>query len=104
MVIGKPWESVFSVIDRRDGVLKEIEEPQSEITCDFFTGLDELMDAPENNDGVAGAAATTDDANRPATTATAIPAANEEMKDNRNLSDNNTAQKMKHADVELLKE
>ena len=28
-VIGKPWESVFSVIDRQSGDLKEIEEPQT---------------------------------------------------------------------------
>ena len=63
MVIGKPWETVFSVIDRRDGILKEIEEPQSEITNEFF--LDEPMDAPENNEGAGGE---NDDANMAPTT------------------------------------
>lgn len=28
----------------------------------------------------------------------------EELKDNRNLKDNNTAQKMKHEDIEFLKD
>ena len=49
-IIGKPWESVYSVIDRRSGTLKEIEEPQSVITHEFFTGLDEV-DAPEDQEG-----------------------------------------------------
>ena len=52
MVIGQPWETVFSVIDRQSGALQVIDEPQSEITHEFFTGLDDMADAPmEGEDG-----------------------------------------------------
>ena len=53
------------------------------MTHEFFTGLDDDDDAPEDNIG---------------------GAATEERKDNRNVVDDNTAQKMKHSDVEFLKE
>ena len=86
-VIGKPWETVFSVVDRRDGTLKEIDEPQSEITHEFFTGLDEQMtgDAPEKGEA--------DDNGdlMPAAASNAANNAGEEMKDNRNLNDRNNA-------------
>ena len=52
MVIGQPWETVFSVIERQSGALQVIDEPQSEITHEFFTGLDDMADAPmEGEDG-----------------------------------------------------
>lgn len=75
---------MFSVVDRQSGALLEVTDPQSTITHEFFTGL-ELADAPEEVD-------------------MPMTVAGEELKDNRNLKDNNTAQKMKHEDVEFLKE
>ena len=86
-VIDKPYETVFSVTDRQTGDLVEITEPQSQITFEFFTGLDE-PDAPEPDEEMAGGAA----------------APTEETKDNRNLHDTNSAQQMKHSDVLYLKE
>ena len=80
MVIGQPWESVFKVTDRQSGALEAIDEPQSEITHEFFTGLDENADAPMEEAGENAAAANADG-----------DAPVEEMKDNRNLNDRNTA-------------
>jgi len=77
-VIGKPWETVFSVLDRDSGALKEIDEPQLQLTNEFFTGLDLDDNAPEEN-------------NAPIT---------EELKDNRLMVDNNTAQKMTAAEID----
>ena len=96
-IIGKPWESVYSVIDRRSGTLKEIEEPQSVITHEFFTGLDEA-DAPEDQEGAEIADAEMNNNER----APAV-VVGEETKDNRNLTDSNNAQRMSHSDVEFLK-
>ena len=67
-VIGKPWESCYSVVDRHTGDLEEIQEPQTAITHEFFTGLDNDDDAPDD-----------------------VAAAGEERKDNRNVVDDNTA-------------
>jgi len=79
-VIGKEYDSVFSVVDRQSGELKEVTEPQSTVTHEFFTGLDD-GDAPDED----------------------APMVTEELKDNRNMKDDNKAQNLKHQDVELLK-
>ena len=52
--------------------------------------------------GVEGEEGGDADAEMAASSIPAIP--KEETKDNRNIADNNQAQKMKHADVEYLKE
>jgi len=90
-VIGKPFETVFSVVDRQTGKLEEITEPQSNITEEYFTGLD-LDDDPEDSDAP-------EDAQM-------APAAGliEETKDNRNMNDNNKAQSLKMTDVMLMKD
>ena len=46
-VIGKPFETVFSVVDRQSGALTEIQEPQTDITNEFFTGLDDFEGAED---------------------------------------------------------
>ena len=46
-VIGKPFETVFSVLDRQSGALSEIQEPQTDITHEFFTGLDDFEGAED---------------------------------------------------------
>lgn len=63
--------------DRQSGALEAIDEPQSELTHEFFTGLDDNADAPMEEAGENAAA----DGDAPI----------EEMKDNRNLNDRNTA-------------
>lgn len=77
-VIGKPWETAFSVVDRQSGALKEIDEPQSQMTSEFFTGLN-----LEENDQ--------EETNAPMT---------EEIKDNRLMVDNNRAQKITAAEID----
>ena len=61
-MIGSEWGTVFSVTDRQSGSLEEIMEPQTLLTCSFFTGIDE--DVEMDNGGA-------------------------EKKDNRNIIDNN---------------
>ena len=67
-VLGKPFGTVFRVVDRQSGDLEVVEDPQTYLTSAFFTGIDDSE-------------------------------SDEEAKDNRDIIDDNTNQKLTHEEI-----
>lgn len=87
-LVGKLYGTAFQVLDRQTGALQEITEPQTSITSAFFTiSADDAEDGKEDEE--------TKKASKPVASASTL--------DNRNLVDDNTAQKMTLEEIETLK-